>query len=33
MQAGMLALILLTTAYAPLALLQRWLQEIAGSTR
>lgn len=29
MQAGMLATILLTTAYAPLALLQGWLQEVA----
>lgn len=29
MQAGMLAMILLTTAYAPLALLQGWLQEVA----
>ncbi|MFN8159535.1 MAG: ABC transporter permease [Solirubrobacterales bacterium] len=29
MQAGMLAAILLTTAYAPLALLQPWLQDIA----
>jgi ABC-2 type transport system permease protein len=29
MQAGMMALILLTPAYAPLALLQGWLQEIA----
>jgi ABC-type multidrug transport system permease subunit len=29
MQAGMMALILGTTAYAPLALLQPWLQEIA----
>ena len=29
MQAGMMALILTTTAYAPLALLQGWLQEIA----
>jgi ABC transporter DrrB family efflux protein len=29
MQAGMLALILTTTAYAPLALLQGWLQDIA----
>jgi len=29
MQAGMLALILLTTAYAPLALLQGWLQDVA----
>ncbi len=29
MQAGMLALILLTTAYAPLELLQGWLQDIA----
>ena len=29
MQAGMLAVILLTTAYAPLDLLQGWLQEIA----
>jgi ABC-type multidrug transport system permease subunit len=29
MQAGMLALIFTTTAYAPLALLQGWLQEIA----
>jgi ABC-type multidrug transport system permease subunit len=30
MQAGMMALILLTTAYAPLALLQPWLAEVAG---
>ncbi|HEY1284689.1 MAG TPA: ABC transporter permease [Solirubrobacterales bacterium] len=30
MQAGMLALILTTTAYAPLALLQGWLQTIAN---
>lgn len=29
MQAGMMALILLTPAYAPLALLQGWLQDIA----
>ena len=29
MQAGMMGLILTTTAYAPLALLQGWLQEIA----
>lgn len=29
MQAGMLALILSTTAYAPLELLQGWLQEVA----
>jgi ABC-2 type transport system permease protein len=29
MQAGMMALILTTTAYAPLALLQPWLQHIA----
>jgi ABC-type multidrug transport system permease subunit len=29
MQAGMMALILTTTAYAPLALLQGWLQDIA----
>ena len=29
MQAGMMALILTTTAYAPLALLQRWLQDVA----
>jgi ABC-type multidrug transport system permease subunit len=29
MQAGMMALILTTTAYAPLALLQGWLQEAA----
>jgi ABC-2 type transport system permease protein len=29
MQAGMLALILTTTAYAPLALLEGWLQDIA----
>jgi len=29
MQAGMLALIFTTTAYAPLALLQGWLQDIA----
>jgi ABC-2 type transport system permease protein len=29
MQAGMMALILTTTAYAPLALLQPWLQDIA----
>jgi ABC-type multidrug transport system permease subunit len=29
MQAGMMALILTTTAYAPLALLEGWLQEIA----
>ncbi len=29
MQAGMMALILLTPAYAPLALLQGWLQEVA----
>jgi ABC-type multidrug transport system permease subunit len=29
MQAGMLALILLTTAYAPLNLLQGWLQSVA----
>jgi ABC-2 type transport system permease protein len=29
MQAGMLALVLLTTAYAPLALLEGWLQDIA----
>ena len=27
MQAGMMAVILTTTAYAPLALLQRWMQE------
>ncbi len=29
MQAGMMAVILTTTAYAPLALLQPWLQEVA----
>lgn len=29
MQAGMMALILSTTAYAPLALLQGWLQDVA----
>jgi ABC-2 type transport system permease protein len=29
MQAGMMALILTTTAYAPLALLSGWLQDIA----
>jgi ABC-type multidrug transport system permease subunit len=29
MQAGMLALILMTTAYAPMELLQGWLQDIA----
>ncbi len=29
MQAGMLALILMTTAYAPLELLQGWLQDVA----
>jgi len=29
MQAGMMALILLTPAYAPLALLQGWLQDVA----
>jgi ABC-2 type transport system permease protein len=29
MQAGMLALVLMTTAYAPLALLEGWLQTIA----
>ena len=29
MQAGMLALVLLTTAYAPLALLQPWLRDVA----
>jgi len=29
MQSGMMALVLLTPAYAPLALLQGWLQEIA----
>ncbi len=29
MQAGMMALILTTTAYAPLALLQGWLQDVA----
>jgi ABC-2 type transport system permease protein len=29
MQAGMLALILMTTAYAPLQLLEGWLQEVA----
>jgi ABC-type multidrug transport system permease subunit len=29
MQAGMMALILTTTAYAPLALLSGWLQKIA----
>lgn len=29
MQAGMLALVLLTTAYAPLELLQGWLQDVA----
>jgi ABC-type multidrug transport system permease subunit len=29
MQAGMLALILMTTAYAPLALLEGWLRDIA----
>ena len=29
MQAGMMALILTTTAYAPLALMQGWLQDIA----
>jgi len=29
MQAGMLAAILLTTAYAPLALMQGWLQDVA----
>jgi ABC-2 type transport system permease protein len=29
MQAGMLALIFLTPAYAPLALLQGWLHEVA----
>lgn len=30
MQAGVLALILLTTAYAPLELLQGWLQDVAA---
>jgi ABC-2 type transport system permease protein len=30
MQAGMLALILMTTAYAPLALLEGWLQDVAS---
>lgn len=30
MQAGMLALVLLTPAYAPLALLQPWLEEVAS---
>jgi len=30
MQAGMMALILTTTAYAPLALLQGWLYNIAS---
>jgi ABC-2 type transport system permease protein len=30
MQAGMLALVLLTPAYAPLALLQPWLEELAS---
>jgi ABC-2 type transport system permease protein len=29
MQAGMMALTLTTTAYAPLALLQGWLQKVA----
>jgi len=29
MQAGMFVLVLFTTAYAPLALLQNWLAEIA----
>ena len=29
MQAGMLTLIFTTTAYAPLALLQGWLQDVA----
>jgi ABC-2 type transport system permease protein len=29
MQAGMLGAVLLTTAYAPLALLQGWLQQVA----
>lgn len=29
MQAGMMALVLTTTAYAPLALLQGWLQDVA----
>ncbi len=29
MQAGMMGLILTTTAYAPLALLQPWLQSVA----
>ena len=33
MQAGMMALILLTPAYAPLALLSRWLEKVAESTR
>jgi ABC-2 type transport system permease protein len=30
MQAGMMALVLLTPAYAPLALLQPWLEDVAG---
>jgi ABC-2 type transport system permease protein len=30
MQAGMLALILMTTAYAPMELLEGWLQDVAG---
>lgn len=30
MQAGMMALVLLTPAYAPLALLQPWLEEVAS---
>jgi ABC-2 type transport system permease protein len=29
MQAGMMALVLLTPAYAPLALLQPWLEKVA----
>jgi ABC-2 type transport system permease protein len=29
MQAGMMGMILLTTAYAPLALLQPWLRQVA----
>ena len=33
MQAGMMALVLLTPAYAPLALLQPWLEKVAKSTR
>jgi ABC-2 type transport system permease protein len=30
MQAGMMALVLLTPAYAPLALLQPWLEDVAS---